>query len=82
MCVFIRRELIWFCSSKNDFFKKKIIINKLYLFHLKKKVAEFDVIGLRTGPNTPNATKASLLVSFQLFGTLMCFICSHFSCNF
>lgn len=48
--------------------------------NLFKIVAEFEHINLRAGPiNTPNATKASVIISFQLFGTLMCFICSHFS---
>lgn len=57
LTIFIRRELIWFCS-----------------------IAEFDHINLRAGPvNTPSATKASVLISFQLFGTLFCFICSHFA---
>jgi phosphatidylinositol-bisphosphatase len=57
VAVFIRRELIWFCS-----------------------VAEYEHINLRAGPiNTPSATKASVCISFQLFGTLMCFICSHFA---
>ena len=52
--LFIKRELIWFCS-----------------------VVESDYVNLRP-VKTPMRTKASLLVSFQLFGTLMCFICSHF----
>lgn len=58
ICIFLRRELIWYCS-----------------------VVEFEHINLRgTGPiNTPIKTKASVVISFQLFGTLLCFICSHFS---
>ena len=53
--VFVKRELIWFCS-----------------------VVEFEHINLRA-VNAPSKTKASVVVSFQLFGTLLCFICSHFA---
>lgn len=41
---------------------------------------DYEAINLRA-VKMPVRTKASILISFQLFGTLMCFICSHFECN-
>ncbi|CAF0870003.1 unnamed protein product [Brachionus calyciflorus] len=53
--IFVKRELIWFCS-----------------------IVEYEHINFRP-VQAPSRTKASVLVTFQLFGTLMCFICSHFA---
>lgn len=44
-------------------------------------VVDSEEIGLRK-VFTPMSTKGSVLISFQLFGTLVCFICSHFVCKF
>lgn len=41
-------------------------------------VVEFEHINFRA-VQAPSRTKGSVLITFQLFGTLMCFICSHFA---
>ncbi|CAF1369554.1 unnamed protein product [Adineta steineri] len=53
LCIFLRRDLIWFCSEPED------------------DVIKFRAVG-------PVRTKASLAVTFNLFGTSFMVINSHF----
>ena len=51
----------------------------MFLKNILILVVEYEHINLRAVNARP--TKASIVISFQLFGTLMCFICSHFAGN-
>lgn len=76
--LFIKRELIWFCSSKlaSQFLQLLETINA-HSESNRLEVVEYEHVPLRS-LHTPGRTKSSVVISFQLFGTLLCFVCSHF----
>jgi hypothetical protein len=84
--LFIRRELVWFCSGMLIGFHEEFSFTceparfSLNFFNFDK-VVDFEAINLKNAVKSPIRTKASILATFQLFGTLMCFICSHFEGN-
>lgn len=73
LLLFIRRDIIWFCSSTPEPYAPLNTVNPLY------SITGVRSAGYTTRPITPIKTKGGLGLSLTLFGTSFLFITSHFT---
>ena len=71
LCVFLRRDLIWFCTGKSS-------TNRWFTSFRIPTVAEPVEHIVKFRAVNPRRTKGSLIINFNLFGTSFMIMNSHF----